>query len=96
MIILTPEQALQFSGETKEGHALQPVLLADGVTYVLPVEVLEDPAHATRREALSALPQRDIADDEWLKPDILPEDHDRWDGTQWISPPAPTPEEEAP
>lgn len=70
MIILTPEQALQFSGETKEGHALQPVLLADGVTYVLPVEVLEDPAHATRREALNALPQRDIAENEWLRPEL--------------------------
>lgn len=64
MIILTLEQAAQFSGETTKGHALQPVLLADGVTYVLPVEVLADPNHATRHEALSALPQRDIADDE--------------------------------
>lgn len=74
MIILTPEQAAQFSGETKEGHALRPVLLADGVTYILPIAVLSDPAHATRHEALSALPQRDIAENEWLRPDILPED----------------------
>jgi hypothetical protein len=74
MIILTPEQAAQFSGETTKGHALRPVMLADGLTYVLPVQVLADPNHATRREALNALPQREIADDEWLKPDILPED----------------------
>jgi hypothetical protein len=34
------------------------------------------------------------ADDYTLIPDPATP-YDRWDGTQWISPPAPTPEEEA-
>ena len=75
-IILTPEQVAQFSGKTEPGHALRPVPLADGVTYVLSVGLLADPNHATRHEALSALSQRDIADDEWPESDILLEEPD--------------------
>jgi hypothetical protein len=39
--------------------------LADGKTYVLPEDVLDDPAHAVRRDLLAGLPRRAIADDEW-------------------------------
>lgn len=65
MIILTASQADQVRGETGAGAALDPVALADGVTFALPEAVLSDPAHASRYEFLSGLPTREIAPNEW-------------------------------
>ncbi|WP_143061936.1 hypothetical protein [Faunimonas pinastri] len=56
-------------GETSEGHELEPVLLADGVTFVLPEAVLTDPAHAERHELLATFPTRDVAAGEYPPPD---------------------------
>jgi membrane-bound inhibitor of C-type lysozyme len=56
MIILTAPQAAAVRGETSAGAALDPVALADGVTFVLPEKVLSDPAHAARHALLAALP----------------------------------------
>lgn len=55
-LVLTKEQADAIVGATQPGAALIPIALADGVRFVLPVAVLGDPAHAMRRDALSAFP----------------------------------------
>lgn len=60
-ILLTPEQAEHVRGLTSEGAALMPVMTANGM-YVLPVEVLDDPAHAMHHEYLSGLPQVENVD----------------------------------
>jgi len=65
MIILTAEQAGSITGPTSPTSALVPVPLADGVTWVLPVEVLSDPAHASRHAELVEFPQRDVASSEF-------------------------------
>lgn len=65
MIVLTAEQAEEVRGPTATGAALEPVALADGVTFVLPEAVLDDPAHAGRRDYLASLPRRNIAQNEW-------------------------------
>jgi hypothetical protein len=65
MLILTTEQAALVRGPTSPASRLEPVPLADGKTYVLPEDVLDDPAHAARRDLLAGLPRRAIADDEW-------------------------------
>lgn len=65
MIILTQAQADQVRGATASGHALDPIALADGVTFVLPEAVLTDPAHAVHHSLLSSLPTREIDPSEW-------------------------------
>ena len=67
-IILTSEQAEAVGGPTGPGAALVPVPLADGLTYVLPAAVLDDPAHEVRQAALALLPMRSVAADEWPSP----------------------------
>lgn len=71
MLILTFGQAQDVRGPTAEGAALDPSPLADGTTFVLPLAVLDDPAHASRRTALAAFPRREVAPQEWPEP-ILP------------------------
>ena len=60
-IALDATQAQKLRGITSPGHALDPLGLADGVTFILPLEVLDDPAHA---EALAnfALGKIDVLD----------------------------------
>lgn len=69
MIILTAAQAAQVRGqdatEDQFDAALEPVALADGVTYVLPEAVLTDPAHAAKQALLAGLPRRTVAANEW-------------------------------
>lgn len=65
MIVLNAAQAAAVTGPTAEGHALEPVPLADGATWVLPLAVLSDPAHASRHAELEALPTRDVAAEEF-------------------------------
>lgn len=67
MIILTHAQANQIRGETTDGNALDPIALADGVTFVLPEAVLSDPAHQSKRAFLTGLPKRSIAPNEWVQ-----------------------------
>lgn len=67
MIILTATQAIQASGATTTGNELRPVMLADGVTFVLPEEVLADPAHAGLHAFLASLPTREIEPGEWVQ-----------------------------
>lgn len=58
-ITLTAAEAAKVRGKTSAGHALDPVPLADGVTYILPLSVLTDPAHAAFLAAKRA--QVDVA-----------------------------------
>ena len=66
-IIMTPTQAAQIRGTTAPGYALNPILIPSG-EYVLPASVLDDPAHALRRDVLLVLPQREVAGDEFPPP----------------------------
>lgn len=59
MIILTAEQADAVRGPTSPGAALDPIALVDG-TFVLPIEVLADPAHQSKWADLNALPTREV------------------------------------
>lgn len=65
MILLTPAQADQVRGPTSPMSALMPRELADG-NFVLPIAVLNDPAHAIRHDFLATLP---------TIPDPLPDDY---------------------
>lgn len=68
MINLTLDEANEVKGYTSPMSALHPIALKDG-TYVLPVEVLDDPAHAEHHDFLNTLPI--IADpdpDDYLRP----------------------------
>lgn len=61
-IALTEAQADTVRGETTPNHWLAPALIQEGEhagTYVLSVNVLDDPAHAAYHAMLSALPQFD-------------------------------------
>ncbi|MFG1397190.1 hypothetical protein [Roseixanthobacter pseudopolyaromaticivorans] len=62
---LSADQAEEVRGPTAPGAALAPVPLADGVTWVLPVCVLDDPAHAVRRPQLAACAARIVLQQEW-------------------------------
>lgn len=64
-ILLTPQEADAVRGETSPGAWLAPVPLRDGATYVLPVRVLDDPAHMGVRSVLAGLPCRAVMPDEW-------------------------------
>lgn len=57
MIVLTPDEADKVRGLSpqKAGHGLAPVPLKDG-RFMLPEDVLSDPAHADARDFLAALP----------------------------------------
>lgn len=50
-VVLSEAEAASVAGDTARGHALQPVRLTDG-RFVLPLAVLDDPAHAGRRDYL--------------------------------------------
>lgn len=70
-LILTSDQADALRGPTAPGAELAPVLLADGETWVLPAQVLDDPAHVARRAQLDALPRRAVAAEDFPLP-VLP------------------------
>lgn len=65
MIVLTTAEAEILAGASCEGHALEPRALTDGETWVLPVAVLADPAHAARLAALATLPTRVVLPSEF-------------------------------
>lgn len=68
-ILLTAEQADHVRGpsENTSGASLEPVERQGGV-FILGVEVLTDPAHATHWEYLAPLPQMDSDDPEFPPP----------------------------
>jgi hypothetical protein len=72
MIILTKEEAELVHGKTSDHTALEPVLLDDGVTWVLPDEVLDDPAHAVVHKFLRKKQKRQVEASEWRKDDDKP------------------------
>ncbi|WP_029004784.1 hypothetical protein [Azorhizobium doebereinerae] len=62
-LILTSAQANALRGPTAPGAALEPVALADGARWVLPMSVLDDPAHGSRHAELVALPVDEVTSD---------------------------------
>lgn len=68
-IVMTAQQADEVRGATSGLSALDPILLADGSTWVLPERVLEDNKHASAWEALAVLPVRDVAPSEFVQPE---------------------------
>jgi hypothetical protein len=64
-IELTAAEVEAVRGEASPVHRLDPVGLAGG-TFVLPVAVLADPAHALRHATLAAMPTRVVAAKEWV------------------------------
>lgn len=71
MIILDEAQAAQVRGETAQGHALDPVALANGTQWVLSEAVLSDPAHAVHHQFLSGLPTRAVGPEEYQQSNPL-------------------------
>ncbi|MFG1465276.1 hypothetical protein V5F77_20540 [Xanthobacter sp. DSM 24535] len=69
-IVLTAAQSDAVYGTGADGARLEPVCLAGGAPWVLPVTVLADPAHAGTHQMLSALPIREVAPDEWPPSDL--------------------------
>ena len=65
LIVMTPAQAEAITGYSTPQHQLRPVMLADGVSFVLPLEVLDDPAHIAVRDTLLTYTQREVAPEEW-------------------------------
>lgn len=65
MITMTPEEAVAVAGPSTDISQLRPIALADGVTFVLPLAVLDDPEHANKHDLLLTFPQREIAPEEW-------------------------------
>lgn len=60
MLVLDAAQVAALSGDSGTGARLEPRPLADGSRWVLPPAVLDDPAHAARRDALAALPVAEV------------------------------------
>lgn len=70
-IILNEAQADHVRGPTGPDSALQPVALANGTEWVLPIAVLSDDSHAIHHAYLNALPQRAVDANEFPQPDPL-------------------------
>ncbi|MFG1464230.1 hypothetical protein V5F77_15170 [Xanthobacter sp. DSM 24535] len=64
-IVFPRDIADQVRGPTAPGAALVPIALADGVTFALPTNVLEDPAHVMHRTLLAACATRIVLEAEW-------------------------------
>jgi hypothetical protein len=81
MLVLTEADAQALCGPkdatgnfhvaTADGHSLNPIELKDGVTFILPEVVLDDPAHSAVHAQLAALPMRDVSDDEMKDPIVM-------------------------
>ncbi len=77
-IVLTETQAKGLCGDpirplamtAVSWAALRPILLADGVRYVLPADLLTNPNFAEVRDQLAAFPVLNVADDEFPKAPI--------------------------
>ena len=71
MIVLTAAQAVNVSGYSTPSAQLRPVMLADGVSFVLPPEVLDDPAHAAVRDTLLTYTQRVVLPEEFVVSPVI-------------------------
>lgn len=60
-LMLTAAQAQALHGPTSAQAALSPMPLADGLGFVLPLAVREDPAHQSRRAELALLPEVEVS-----------------------------------
>jgi hypothetical protein len=69
MIILDASQADHVRGPTGPASAIMPIALADGLTWVLPEAILNDPAHAVHHAYLAALPTREVLPEEFPQPE---------------------------
>lgn len=69
MIVMTAAEAAAVAGVTTEGHALAPIPLVDAETWVLPLAVRDDPAHASRHAELDALATREVGAEEFPPPE---------------------------
>ncbi|MFG1461710.1 hypothetical protein V5F77_02340 [Xanthobacter sp. DSM 24535] len=67
-LILDHDTAQAVRGPTDPGYGLDPVELADGVSWVLPAEALTAPEHAMHHEVLATMLVRAVAPDEWMQP----------------------------
>lgn len=68
VIILTAEQAQEVRGTHGKYSGLDPVQLADGISYFLPVEVLENnDLPETIIAILEQFPQRELNDEEFIQ-----------------------------
>lgn len=66
-IVMNAEQAAAVTGPSSQ-HAnaeLRPVMLKDGLRYVLPTDVLDSPVFPDRRALLAGYPQAEISADEF-------------------------------
>lgn len=71
LIVMTAAQAVDVAGYSTASAQLRPVMLADGVTFVLPVEVLDDPAHADKRDMLLTFTQREVLPEEFVQSEMI-------------------------
>lgn len=77
-IILTEAQAKALCGDpikplamvSAPWAALIPSVLADGVRYVLPADLLSNPDFAEVHDQLAAFPVAEVADDEFSRPSV--------------------------
>lgn len=69
LILLSAAHAAAVRGPsaTVEGAALEPIALTDG-RFILPIAVLDDPAHAAHHDRLAGLPTVELADIAALMP----------------------------
>ncbi len=70
MIVMTAQQAVQVAGLNTPNAQLMPVALADGATFILGLEVLDDPAHADKRDLLLTYTQREVAPEEFATAEV--------------------------
>jgi len=70
-IVMTPAQAVNVAGYSTPNHQLRPVMLADGISFILGLEVLDDPAHAAVRDTLLTYTQREVAPEEFVQSEMI-------------------------
>lgn len=68
---MTAQQAVNVAGFNTPESQLKPVILADGMTFILGPEVLDDPAHADKRDLLLTFTQREVAPEEFVQSEMI-------------------------
>lgn len=71
LIVMTAQQAVDIAGFNTPDSQLKPIVLADGKTFILGLEVLDDPAHADKRDMLMTFTQREVAPEEFVQSEII-------------------------
>jgi hypothetical protein len=70
-IVMTAAQAVDVAGYSTPSAQLRPVMLADGISFILGLEVLDDPAHAAVRDTLLTYTQREVAAEEFVQSEMI-------------------------